>query len=95
MISLCISPRADRPRARQLLKHPYFDTIRQEKGSVKLSVDALAVSGNTHSELAAEIVGDLPSGQDISRCSSAAAGECLRLAAVLDELPCCRLSASQ
>ena len=72
VISLCISPRAERPRARQLLKHPYFDTIRQEKGSVKLSVEALAASGSAHSELAAEITGELSAGQDMSRCSSAA-----------------------
>ena len=73
VISLCISPRAERPRARQLLKHPYFDTIRQEKVSVKLSVDALAASGSAHSELAAEIAGELSTGPDFSRCSSAAA----------------------
>ena len=73
VISLCISPRAERPRARQLLKHPYFDTIRQEKVSVKLSVDALAASGSAHSELAAEIAGELSTGLDFSRCSSAAA----------------------
>ncbi|KAK9823221.1 hypothetical protein WJX72_001156 [[Myrmecia] bisecta] len=29
-INVCISPRAQRPRARQLLKHPYFDSIRLE-----------------------------------------------------------------
>ena len=30
-INVCIGPRDGRPRARQLLKHQYFDTIRQEK----------------------------------------------------------------
>lgn len=30
-INVCIGPREGRPRARQLLKHPFFDTIRQEK----------------------------------------------------------------
>lgn len=28
-INLCISPRNQRPRSRQLLKHPYFDSIRK------------------------------------------------------------------
>jgi WNK lysine deficient protein kinase len=30
-INVCISPRESRPRARQLLKHPYFDSIRRDK----------------------------------------------------------------
>ena len=39
-IEVCIGPREGRPRARQLLKHPYFDTIRQEKcAQYKLQAD--------------------------------------------------------
>ena len=30
-INVCISARESRPRARQLLKHPYFDSIRRDK----------------------------------------------------------------
>ena len=30
-INVCISARDSRPRARQLLKHPYFDSIRRDK----------------------------------------------------------------
>ena len=28
-IAVCISPKDERPRSRQLLKHPYFDSIRE------------------------------------------------------------------
>lgn len=42
-ISVCIGSREGRPRARQLLKHSYFDSIRQEKcAAYKLQADALA-----------------------------------------------------
>jgi len=42
-ISVCIGSRESRPRARQLLKHSYFDSIRQEKcAAYKLQADALA-----------------------------------------------------
>lgn len=40
---MCIGTRESRPRARQLLKHSYFDSIRQEKcAAYKLQADALA-----------------------------------------------------
>ena len=29
LISLCIAPRAERPEAKKLLKHPYFSSIRE------------------------------------------------------------------
>lgn len=39
-INVCIGSRESRPRARQLLKHPYFDSIRQEKcAAYKLQAD--------------------------------------------------------
>ena len=42
-INVCITARESRPRARQLLKHPYFDSIRQEKcAAYKLQAEALA-----------------------------------------------------
>ena len=42
-INVCIGSREHRPRARQLLKHPYFDSIRQEKcAAYKLQADASA-----------------------------------------------------
>lgn len=42
-INVCIGSRESRPRARQLLKHSYFDSIRQEKcAAYKLQADALA-----------------------------------------------------
>lgn len=28
-IAVCIRPKEERPRSRQLLKHPYFDSIRE------------------------------------------------------------------
>ena len=40
-IRVCISARESRPRARSLLKHSYFDSIRNEKCAVKLSAEAL------------------------------------------------------
>lgn len=45
-INLCISPREARPRARQLLKHPYFDSIRKDKALITSRSDAaLAAAG--------------------------------------------------
>ncbi|KAL3146318.1 hypothetical protein ABBQ32_003012 [Trebouxia sp. C0010 RCD-2024] len=45
-INVCITARESRPRARQLLKHSYFDSIRQEKtAAYKLQAGAL-VSGS-------------------------------------------------
>ena len=44
-IAHCIAPRDSRPRARQLLKNTYFDSIRTEKCAVRLSVEALANAG--------------------------------------------------
>ena len=45
-IKVCISPRESRPRARQLLKHPYFDSIRRDKALASSRSDAaLAASG--------------------------------------------------
>ena len=42
-INVCITARESRPRARQLLKHSYFDSIRQEKAAAyKLQAEALA-----------------------------------------------------
>ncbi|KAL0048928.1 hypothetical protein WJX82_002575 [Trebouxia sp. C0006] len=42
-INVCIGSRESRPRARQLLKHSYFDSIRQEKcAAYKLQADAMA-----------------------------------------------------
>lgn len=43
IISLCLAQREERPRARQLLKHPYFDSIRSEKLVLKLGQEALGV----------------------------------------------------
>lgn len=69
-ISTCIeSVRQRRPRARQLLKHPYFDTIRAEKCAVKLSAEALVHSSASDlhqimAECAASLAGS------VSRTSS-------------------------
>ena len=69
-ISYCIQPRAERPRSRQILKHPYFDSIRAEKCSIKLSAEALGVSSLSQSELC-EYANSAGSGS-VSRTSSAA-----------------------
>ena len=45
-INTCISPREIRPRARQLLKHQYFDSIRKDKALISSRSDAaLAAAG--------------------------------------------------
>lgn len=45
-INVCISPREARPRARQLLKHSYFDSIRKDKALISSRSDAaLAAAG--------------------------------------------------
>lgn len=45
-INVCISQRESRPRARQLLKHPYFDSIRRDKALAASRSDAaLAAAG--------------------------------------------------
>ena len=68
-IAKCISPRAERPRARNLLKHPYFDSMRLEKCALKLSADALAAAGRSTADLVAEAAGSFAS-SSVSRTSS-------------------------
>ena len=55
IVSYCLAPKHERPRARHLLKHPYFDSIRNEKLSVKLGQEALGVkdAGQQTPELSA------------------------------------------
>jgi WNK lysine deficient protein kinase len=73
-INLCIQQRETRPRARQLLKHPYFDSIRQERCNAKLQAEALASTGEAN-PMAADF-GDLGSSSTgTSRSSSAGEGE--------------------
>ena len=52
-IALCISPIVDRPHARQLLKHNYFDSVRHNAGALKLGMCALAPAGGSTAELLA------------------------------------------
>lgn len=49
-INVCITPRDARPRARQLLKHPYFDSIRKDKLLTSRSDAALAAHDDAGSE---------------------------------------------
>lgn len=67
-IGKCISPKNERPHARQLLKDHYFDTIKGEKCSIRLQQDALASSGS------GDVLSDLGSsgGSALSRSSSVA-----------------------
>lgn len=44
LINVCISPREQRPRSRQLLKHPYFDSIRQAQPMVSSKSEAALLS---------------------------------------------------
>jgi len=71
-VTVCIAPREERPRARQLLKHPYFASVRSEKAAVKLSAEALLGAGASCAELhllLAECAGST-AGSTVSRTSS-------------------------
>jgi WNK lysine deficient protein kinase len=46
-INTCIANRPQRPRARQLLKHPYFDTVRQTLAPCKSELLLAAAAGGT------------------------------------------------
>jgi serine/threonine protein kinase len=41
-IAVCISPKDERPRSRQLLKHPYFDSIRERASARAQAISATA-----------------------------------------------------
>ncbi|KAK9834073.1 hypothetical protein WJX81_007927 [Elliptochloris bilobata] len=71
-VTVCIAPREERPRARQLLKHPYFASVRSEKAAVKLSAEALLGAGASSVDLhllLAECAGST-AGSAVSRTSS-------------------------
>ena len=74
-ISVCIAPRNQRPRARHLLKHPYFHTIRAEKAAVKLGAEALAHSVSCAADLH----------QMVADCTASVAGSVSRTSSELAE----------
>ena len=83
-IATCIeSNRHRRPRARQLLKHPYFNTIRAEKCAIKLSSEALAHAGPSTADLQ-QIMADCAASLagSISRTSSEVAEVAVALQSV-------------
>jgi hypothetical protein len=41
-IAVCIRPKDERPRSRQLLKHPYFDSIRERAAARAEALSATA-----------------------------------------------------
>ena len=61
-INTCIAPRAQRPRARQLLKHAYFDTVRQTLAPCKseMSLVAAAAQGTAGIDAAAPLMESPP-----------------------------------
>lgn len=75
-ISVCIAPRKQRPRARHLLKHPYFHTIRAEKAAVKLGAEALAHSVSCAADLH----------QLVADCTASVAGSVSRTSSELAEV---------
>ena len=75
-ISVCIAPRQHRPRARHLLKHPYFHTIRAEKAAVKLGAEALAHSVSCAADLH----------QMVADCAASVAGSVSRTSSELAEV---------
>ena len=89
-INDCITPREKRPRARQLLKHAYFESIRESirdhkcANAARSGVDALAPSTSIPEAAFAELIpgGHHPPPGSVSRSSSSCAAE----AAELDSL---------
>ena len=77
-INVCISPRESRPRARQLLKHSYFDSIRRDK--------ALASSRSEAALAAAAGSGGAGGGDGGSDYGSATSGPVSRTASSLAEM---------
>lgn len=76
-ISTCIeSIRQRRPRARQLLKHPYFATIRAEKCAAKLGEAALVHAGASAADLQ----------QMMSECAGSVAGTVSRTSSEMAEV---------
>ncbi|BDA41908.1 probable serine/threonine-protein kinase WNK2 at N-terminal half [Coccomyxa sp. Obi] len=76
-ISTCIeSMRQRRPRARQLLKHPYFASIRAEKCAAKLGEAALAHAGASAADLQ----------QMMQECAASVAGTVSRTSSELAEV---------
>jgi WNK lysine deficient protein kinase len=75
-INLCISPRDARPRARQLLKHSFFDSIRRDKMLVSSRSDAAlaAAGGGVGSGMGgdggSDYGGSMTSGGPVSRTAS-------------------------
>ena len=73
-INVCITARESRPRARQLLKHSYFDSIRQEKcAAYKLQAEAGGAAAGFAVGLPGELLEDSSSHSgNVSRSSSEA-----------------------
>lgn len=46
-IAVCIRPKEERPRSRQLLKHPYFDSIRERATARAEALSATASQVHT------------------------------------------------
>lgn len=71
-INVCITARESRPRARQLLKHSYFDSIRQEKcAAYKLQAEAGGAAAGFAVGLPGELLEDSSSHSgNVSRSSS-------------------------
>jgi hypothetical protein len=73
-INLCISPRDARPRARQLLKHSFFDSIRRDKMLVSSRSDAALAGGGvgsgTGGDGGSDYGGSMTSGGPVSRTAS-------------------------
>lgn len=77
-INTCIAPRASRPRARQLLKHAYFDTVRQTLAPCKseMSLVAAAAQGTAGVDAAAPLIESPPINGD-ALAQVAAGDECI------------------
>eukprot|EP00887_Chlorella_sp_A99_P002566 scaffold6.g2566.t1 len=70
LINLCISRPEERPESRQLLKHPYFNSVRKEIASSRSEVALLAAAGGSFD--ASDYGGSIQSG-GVSRTTSSMA----------------------
>ena len=72
LINLCIAPYHERPESRQLLKHPYFDSVRAAKGMSSRSEAALLAAAGGSLEMGGSEYGGSIQSTGVSRTVSAA-----------------------
>lgn len=90
LINLCIAPYNERPASRQLLKHPYFDSIRPARVVASASTAALAAAQGGSMDVLSEYGGSVASGgvsRTVSGMAEAGAVHVLPASASRDSMP--------